>query len=1321
MNSIHRLLARLTLIFTLFATAAPLARAQSDTAPPAVESVTFTPSGGDITAGPVSVTVTARFTDALSGVNFTAAVFASPSGAQEASAYFNASNRVSGTAQDGVYESTLQIPRYAEAGEWRILRFYVADVAGNAANLYRPGIRTPVYPAALDLPLQVTTDVAPNVSDTGLTGLTATGATANGSVNPRGLGTTWRVEFGPTAALGQSSASLSVGNGTALVPVSHIFSGLSPGQTVHYRFAAQNGNGTNYTPVAHFTTPNTAPMVAVTSMATNTFSNTGSMAQARIDHTATLLLDGKVLVVGGEGSSTSTVAELYNPTTGSWSGTGALAAGRQNHTATRLPNGKVLVAGGIRASFPGGNYAEDSMASAELYDPATQTWSSAGSMASERFDHTAALLPDGKVLVIAGRIFHYPSFFDQTVADAEIYDPATNSWSPAGALARGRSQFAAAVLVGGKVLVAGGYGPAAGGYMPHAEIYDPTTNTWSSAGSMSAGRGFGPTATRLANGKVLVAGGYNDNGLLATAELYDPAMNVWSPAASFSVARNNHAAELLPDGRVLIVGGDPGPVQTTSAQLYDPATNAWSAAGSLSIGSRNLSATLLASGNVIVVGGQGNSNAGTRAEIFDSSLAATATEGAPATMTGTFSDADGNATVTLSASTGTVTQDNGAGTWSWTATGADGPATSTVTITATDSASATATATFAFTVTNVVPTVAITAAATANEDTAVSFDLTAMDASTADQAAGFEWALDFGDGTTEAVVAGTASPLARTHTFAEPGTYNVTATATDKDSGVSTVAMHEITVLTVVLDPVSSALYTKGGIVPGAGSDPRIPTGALFTQFFPPAINEEGKVAFVAKWKAGMVSSGGVFVDGALVAALGEATSISGTIWKAFKDPVIGRTGKVAFLATIGGAGVTTANDTVVATNLSGSLEIVAQEQAVAAGTGGALWKAFLGVSLAPRFSGGGVPEPDEELLFKGTLFVGGGTPTTAATNDSAVASYDSSSLTVGIVLREGVTQMSDGALSQVFGAPTVKTFSLFTALSGSPGQGGQHVSLAGGVTGMKWTSAAGLQALTTADGRLNSYIVGQHLGGTTIPDALFLALNPPRVGRWESAVGQPVVAAVRAKLIAGTTGVTTTTNNGIFASADSYQNWEPIARQGGTAPGTDGLFKTFKDPVLASNHRGLAFSGAVGGGTVTLADDAAIWWQPDGGALTLVAREGMLPVGAPVGAVWKAFDSLALPGGATGPLFTATLLQGPGGITALDDAALYGVDSLGALRELMRENQPLLGKTVKTFTVLKAATGSPGVARSFNSAGEVVSLVTFTDTTPAIVKTVVP
>jgi WD40 repeat protein len=137
------------------------------------------------------------------------------------------------------------------------------------------------------------------------------------------------------------------------------------------------------------------------------FEETGSLATARYFHTATLLPNGKVLVAGGGGNSGYLAsAELYDPATGTWTATGSLHTARWIHTATLLPNGKVLVAGGF-----------DTLSSAELYDSASGTWTATGSLANPRFSHTATLLPNGKVLVAGGEL---P--YNVVLSSAELYD-----------------------------------------------------------------------------------------------------------------------------------------------------------------------------------------------------------------------------------------------------------------------------------------------------------------------------------------------------------------------------------------------------------------------------------------------------------------------------------------------------------------------------------------------------------------------------------------------------------------------------------------------------------------------------------------------------------------------------------------------------------------------------------------------------------------------------------------------------------------------------------------------------------------------------------
>ncbi|MBA3687854.1 MAG: hypothetical protein H0W81_03310 [Chloroflexi bacterium] len=348
------------------------------------------------------------------------------------------------------------------------------------------------------------------------------------------------------------------------------------------------------------------------------WSATGSLATTREYHTSTLLEDGKVLVVGGNAYiGLLASAELYDPLTGRWNVTGSLTTAREHQTATLLADGKVLVAGGY--SQPA------ALSSAELYDPSTGTWSVTGSMTTARRWGTATLLADGKVLVAGGNDASV-SGQGTTLASAELYDPATGTWSPTGSMATARESQTATLLNDGNVLVAGGVRFGAsdsdiGEFQASAELYDPATGTWSVTGSMTTER-TSPTATLLAGGDVLVAGGgARSDPSLKSAELYDPRSGTWKATGSMSAGRQAYVATLLPDGRVLATGGTAanGIDGSASAELYDPSTGIWTATASLIAGRQSHTATLLADGTVLVVGGQRGSpnDALASAELYD--------------------------------------------------------------------------------------------------------------------------------------------------------------------------------------------------------------------------------------------------------------------------------------------------------------------------------------------------------------------------------------------------------------------------------------------------------------------------------------------------------------------------------------------------------------------------------------------------------------------------------------------------------------------------------------------------------------------------------
>lgn len=321
------------------------------------------------------------------------------------------------------------------------------------------------------------------------------------------------------------------------------------------------------------------------------WSLTGSINTARIYDTATLLPNGQALVAGGANSSDNYIssAELYNPASGTWSLTGSLNFDRAYHTATLLPNGQVLAAGGF--GFVDGSPAIAIPSSAELYNPATGTWSVTGMLNVARYWHTATLLSNGQVLVAGGF-----GISGDVLSSAELYDPAAGTWSVTGSLNFARVWSTMTLLPNGQVLVAGGAGP-----LSSAELYNPATGTWSITGSLNVAR-EGDTATLLTNGQVLVAGGggASDNAL-TSAELYNPVTGTWSVTGSLNF--DNDTATLLTNGQVLVTAGG-----GTSAELYNPATGTWSLTASLNVARDNDTATLLSNGQVLVASGVGSSD-----------------------------------------------------------------------------------------------------------------------------------------------------------------------------------------------------------------------------------------------------------------------------------------------------------------------------------------------------------------------------------------------------------------------------------------------------------------------------------------------------------------------------------------------------------------------------------------------------------------------------------------------------------------------------------------------------------------------------------------
>lgn len=316
----------------------------------------------------------------------------------------------------------------------------------------------------------------------------------------------------------------------------------------------------------------------------------GDMGAPRASHQATILENGEVLITGGCAGDGCTPfhrsAELYDPSEQTFRAAASMTVPRAGHTATRLPDGRVLIAGGCSV---GG-----ATALSEVYDPSTDRWTSVGAMAEPRCSHIAVLLRDGRVFVMGGgggRLGNLTS--------AEVFDPATSSFSRVGPMPG--NYYLATRLADGRVLLTGGQGED-GEILASAAIFDPESAAFEQTGAMASPR-VKHAAALLPDGRVLVIGGSDDDGYrgrFSSTEIYDPEAGQFSlgPALRHGRHKIRDAVAALPSGAILVAGGAPRP------ELYDPADRVFlPVRGELSGPQMFATASVLPSGDVLVLGG----------------------------------------------------------------------------------------------------------------------------------------------------------------------------------------------------------------------------------------------------------------------------------------------------------------------------------------------------------------------------------------------------------------------------------------------------------------------------------------------------------------------------------------------------------------------------------------------------------------------------------------------------------------------------------------------------------------------------------------------
>jgi N-acetylneuraminic acid mutarotase len=312
-------------------------------------------------------------------------------------------------------------------------------------------------------------------------------------------------------------------------------------------------------------------------VATNRWETVGSLNVARCCGGSYVFADGRVMVYGGlqgwfgSPQQMLTSAEIYDPNVLSWTlSTNSMVQSRWLPTSVSLgTSGKLLIFGGTTEPWGNGEVLQ----SAEVFDPTTETWSATGSMQATQVGPFAALLPtNGKVLAAGGNGW---SSLAVPIATSELYDPTSGTWSLTGSMLIARSFASSIVLPGtGQVLIADGWPYVSNSITSEAELYDPTSGTWATTGSLIPARYNYSLEPGASSGTAVAFGGSTSNvdqpfQPTASTQVYEEVTGTWMSVGNMTIPRWQAAVVALPDGRIVALGGtDANGNVLGSAEVY---------------------------------------------------------------------------------------------------------------------------------------------------------------------------------------------------------------------------------------------------------------------------------------------------------------------------------------------------------------------------------------------------------------------------------------------------------------------------------------------------------------------------------------------------------------------------------------------------------------------------------------------------------------------------------------------------------------------------------------------------------------------------------